>query len=134
MCKCFAFVIMRRSFVLGMFQRLDRMRKHSFGSMGLFGTNNTSQIAGLWVWRGQELAFELSEDLQIDYESYKWTKLDPDSEETKKLMGNNFWPYGIEANRKALETLFRYSYEQGLAQKQLSIEELFHESTLNLLE
>ena len=77
-------------FVLGMFQRLDRMRKHSFGSMGLFGTNNNSQIAGLWVWRGQELAFELSEDLQIDYESYKWTKLDPDSEETKKLIVDFF--------------------------------------------
>ena len=38
-------------------------------------------------------------------------------EETRALMGDNFWPYGIEANRKALETLFQYSYEQGLAKK-----------------
>ena len=35
-------------------------------------------------------------------------------EETRKLMGENYWPYGIEPNRKALETLFRYSHEQGL--------------------
>lgn len=55
-------------------------------------------------------------------------------EETKKLMGENFWPYGIEANRKTLETLFRYSYEQGLSVRQLTIEELFHLSVLNLQE
>jgi len=55
-------------------------------------------------------------------------------EETKKLMGDNFWPYGIEANRKTLETLFRYSYEQGLSSKQLTIEDLFHHSTLSLKE
>ena len=46
-------------------------------------------------------------------------------EATRDLMGDNFFPYGIEANRTALETLFRYSHEQGLASRRLSIEELF---------
>jgi 4,5-dihydroxyphthalate decarboxylase len=46
-------------------------------------------------------------------------------EETRTLMGENYWPYGIEPNRKALETLFRYSYEQGLTKRELKIEELF---------
>ena len=55
-------------------------------------------------------------------------------EETKKLMGNNFWPYGIEANRKTLETLFRYSYEQGLCSRELTIEDLFHPSSLEFIE
>jgi 4,5-dihydroxyphthalate decarboxylase len=55
-------------------------------------------------------------------------------EETKKLMGKNFWPYGIKLNRKALETLFRYSYEQGLSSRKLTIEELFHPSTLEFSE
>ena len=41
---------------------------------------------------------------------------------------------GIEPNRKALEALFRCSYEQGLAQRILKIEELFHPSTLKLKE
>ena len=49
-------------------------------------------------------------------------------------MGENFWPYGIEANRKTLETLFRYSFEQGLASKQLTIEDLFEKSTIELIE
>jgi len=55
-------------------------------------------------------------------------------EETRTLMGENFWPYGIKPNRKALEALFKYSYEQGLARRKLSIEALFHPSTLALEE
>jgi 4,5-dihydroxyphthalate decarboxylase len=51
-------------------------------------------------------------------------------EETRGLMGDNFWPYGITPNRKTLETLFQYSYEQGLAERKLKIEELFHPSTM----
>ena len=49
-------------------------------------------------------------------------------------MGKNFWPYGIEANRTALNALFQYSHEQGLASKTLTVEELFHPSTLELTE
>jgi len=33
--------------------------------------------SAIWVWKGQNLAFELSEDWQIDYASYQWSKLDP---------------------------------------------------------
>ncbi|XP_054716075.1 elongation factor 1-gamma-like [Uloborus diversus] len=70
----------------GMFQRLDKMRKNAFGSVCLFGEDNNSTISGIWVWRGHELAFKLSEDWQIDYESYSWKKLDPTTPETKKLV------------------------------------------------
>ncbi len=55
-------------------------------------------------------------------------------EDTQEIMGKNFWPYGIEPNRKALEALFQYSYEQGLAKRKLTVEELFHPSTLKLIE
>lgn len=53
-------------------------------------------------------------------------------EETRALMGNNYWKYGIEANRKELEAIMRYVYEQGLAKQQVSFEELFEPSTLKL--
>ena len=55
-------------------------------------------------------------------------------EETRALMGENFWPYGIKPNCKALEALFLYSYEQGLAVRKLTIEELFHPSSLEFTE
>jgi len=77
-------IFMSCNLVTGMFQRLDRMRKHAFGSVIVFGADNKSTMSGVWLWRGQGLAFELSDDLQIDYESYTWTKLDPNSPDTKK--------------------------------------------------
>jgi elongation factor 1-gamma len=74
----------------GMFQRLDRMQKHAFANMCIFGENYKSTISGVWLWRGQELAFLLSPDLQVDYESYDWRKLDPTSPQTKKMVDEYF--------------------------------------------
>ena len=55
-------------------------------------------------------------------------------EDTRKLMGKNFWPYGVEANRKELELVMRYVHEQGLVKHRLKFEELFHPSTLELVD
>ena len=55
-------------------------------------------------------------------------------EETRKIMGKNYWTYGFEANRKELENVMRYVYEQGLVKRQLKAEEIFHSSTLDLEE
>ena len=55
-------------------------------------------------------------------------------EDTRKLMGKNYWPYGIEANRKELDLVMRYTHEQGLVKRRLKFEELFHPSTSELKE
>jgi 4,5-dihydroxyphthalate decarboxylase len=52
-------------------------------------------------------------------------------EATRALMGEDYWPYGLEANRTALETLMRYSVEQGLAQHAVEVEALFAPTTLD---
>jgi len=52
-------------------------------------------------------------------------------EETVKLMGDDYWRYGIEDNRKELEAVMRYTYEQGLVKRQMEFEPLFHPSTLD---
>ena len=58
-----------------------------------------------------------------------------DLEDTRKIMGKNFWTYGMnEPNRKTLDTMFRYSYEQGLCNRKLTVEELYHPSGLELME
>ncbi len=54
--------------------------------------------------------------------------------ETRALMGDNFYSYGIGPNRKTLEALFRYSHQQGLASRELTIEELFLPSSLEFAE
>ena len=46
-------------------------------------------------------------------------------EEAQREMGDDFWPYGLERNRKTLETFLRYHFEQGLSKRLLTPDELF---------
>jgi len=55
-------------------------------------------------------------------------------EDTRALMGKNFYPYGLEPNRKTLEALFRYSNHQGLAGRVLTLEETFLPESLDFKE
>jgi 4,5-dihydroxyphthalate decarboxylase len=43
----------------------------------------------------------------------------------QELMGEDFWPYGIEPNRTTLETFLGFAFEQGVCARELSAEELF---------
>lgn len=47
------------------------------------------------------------------------------AEDTRALMGQDFWPYGLEGNEHVLSTFLRYSHEQGLAKRLLTPQELF---------
>ncbi|XP_062368055.1 elongation factor 1-gamma [Cinclus cinclus] len=76
--------------ITGMFQRLDKLRKNAFASVVLFGSDHDSSISGVWVMRGQDLAFTLCPDWQVDYESYTWRKLDPESAECRTLVQEYF--------------------------------------------
>jgi len=80
----------------------------------------------------KQLTYDYLENLGWAMVSLPW--IGQELGETRELMGENYWPYGVEPNRKTLETLFRYSHEQGLASRVLTIEELFHPSTLDFIE
>jgi 4,5-dihydroxyphthalate decarboxylase len=51
-------------------------------------------------------------------------------EETEKLMGRDFWPYGYEPNVHALSTFLRYHHEQGLSKRLLTPKEIFAPESL----
>ena len=51
-------------------------------------------------------------------------------EETRREMGEDWWPYGLEPNRHVLETFLRYHHEQGLSKRRFAPEELFARETL----
>jgi 4,5-dihydroxyphthalate decarboxylase len=53
-----------------------------------------------------------------------------DLEEARREMGEDWWPYGLEPNRKVLETFLRYHHEQGLSKRRFSPDELFARETL----
>ena len=48
-----------------------------------------------------------------------------ETEATQALMGQDFWPYGLEPNRDMLEAQIRWSFEQGLIPRRPALEELF---------
>ena len=50
------------------------------------------------------------------------TKLISDDRE---LLGDDWWPYGIRANRAAIDAILRYHHEQGLTERRFKIEEVF---------
>ena len=50
----------------------------------------------------------------------------------RQAMGEDFWPYGVHENKHALETLARYSFQQGLSVRQMPLDEMFAKPTYEL--
>ncbi len=46
-------------------------------------------------------------------------------EANRRLLGDDWWPYGLQANRKAVDTFLRYHFEQGLSKRRLTCEDIF---------
>lgn len=90
-----------------------------------------------WIARSLLKAFESSRVLAMEDLRYRsslkvmlpW--LADHVEETVEALGEDYWTYGIDRNRHALETFLRYSHEQGLAARQYAPEELFAPSTFS---
>ena len=41
------------------------------------------------------------------------------------VLGDDWWPYGMSANRKAIDAVLRYHHEQGITDRLFSVEEIF---------
>jgi len=94
-------------------------------------------------WLSQAVFNAFSEAKKISYQKMRsqgWVSdglpwYGQELESTQALMGDNFYSYGMDApNRKSLEALFRYSHQQSLASRELTVEELFDVSGLSLSE
>ncbi|MFC0386325.1 ABC transporter substrate-binding protein [Muricoccus vinaceus] len=48
----------------------------------------------------------------------------------RALMGDDFWSYGLEANRAGLDTFLAAHHAQGLSSRRLAPEDLFHPASL----
>ena len=91
-------------------------------------------------WVAQNLYEALCESKDIAIENLESTGalgatlpwLIHEIEFSKQVLGEDYWSYGVEANRTTIEALTQYSFEQGLAERKLSVEELFVESTLDV--
>ncbi|MBI4492634.1 MAG: ABC transporter substrate-binding protein [Chloroflexi bacterium] len=90
-----------------------------------------------WVARSLYDAF-----LRAKQEAYRWIEatgapkcslvwLQAYLEAERAIFGPDPWPYGVQANRKSLEALASYVYEQGLSERLVRVEELFAGETLD---
>jgi len=132
--------------VARLFPDFRKTERAYFKKTGIFPIMHAVAIRNILVeqnpWLPKAVFNAYSQAKQIMYDQIKkmgWATISlpwaaQEIEETLALMGENFWPYGIEPNRKALEALFQYSYEQGLCSRKLTIEEVFHPASLELAE
>lgn len=47
----------------------------------------------------------------------------------RDLMGDDYWSYGVDANRKTIETFLHHHHHQGLSARRMQIDEIFHPAT-----
>jgi 4,5-dihydroxyphthalate decarboxylase len=78
--------------------------------------------------RAKEHAYHLLADMGSPKVSSAW--LQPLIEEEKEIIGADWYPYGIAANRPTIEALLQYTHEHGLTDRRVKLEELFAPSTL----
>ena len=52
-------------------------------------------------------------------------------EDARRELGDDWWPYGVAANRHVLDAFLRFHHEQGLSTRRLAPEELFAPETLD---
>jgi 4,5-dihydroxyphthalate decarboxylase len=58
--------------------------------------------------------------------------LEAETRDTATAMGEDFWTYGVPENRREIAALAQYAHEQGLLEREVSIEELFAPATFDL--
>jgi len=107
-----------------------------FPIMHLVGVRRTLVEQHPWlpgaVFKAFSQAKDKAVDMLADPSASKATLpfLEERVAQARALMGDDFWPYGFEANRKTLEAFLRHHHAQGLSSRLVKPEELFHTGTL----
>jgi len=106
-----------------------------FPIMHLVGVRRRLAEAHPWLPAAVMKAFQAAKGWSLEQlEDTSATKVTlPFVEEQLKrarsLMGHDFWPYGVDPNRRTLEAFARHHHAQGLSARQVAVDEMFHPST-----
>jgi 4,5-dihydroxyphthalate decarboxylase len=106
-----------------------------FPIMHILGIRRTLAERHPWLPIAAMKAFEQSKARALaklaDVAASKVTLpfIDEQLHAARRLMGEDFWSYGLEANRHVLEVFLRRHRAEGLSSRLLAPEELFHPST-----
>jgi 4,5-dihydroxyphthalate decarboxylase len=77
----------------------------------------------------KEKCYERIRKLPPLYSLTPWLRLEMES--SQRLFGEDMYPYGVTQNLPTLSAAALYSYEQGLSQRQVSVDEMFANETVN---
>jgi 4,5-dihydroxyphthalate decarboxylase len=110
-------------------------RTKIFPIMHLLGLRRTLAEKHPWLPAALLKAFEQSKAIALakllDTSATKVMLpfVDEILKQTRETMGEDFWSYGLEPNRRDLEVFLRRHHDEGLSSRLLKPEELFHPST-----
>jgi len=113
-------------------------RTRMFPIMHVVGIRRSLLEKHPWLAVNTYLAYLKAKEIcyrQLETIGHLFTTLPWPVEELSRprgLMGEDFWSYGVEDNRRELAAVSRYAFEQGIIDRQLAVEDLFAPSTLSL--
>jgi 4,5-dihydroxyphthalate decarboxylase len=111
-------------------------RTRIFPIMHLLGIRRDVAEAHPWLPYAVVKAFERSKEIALerlaDTSATKVTLpfVEEQLQAARKLMGDDFWSYGLDANRHGLQTFLTQHHAEGLSSRLLAPEELFHPASL----
>jgi len=129
-----------------LFPDFERVERDYFARTGIFPIMHTVVIRretydeNRWIARAIMTAFEAAKAIALKAYNASDIFFNAPSmipwlvalrEKNRALLGDDYWPYGLEPNRKTLETCLRYHREQGLLKRSYRLEDLFAPETLN---
>lgn len=111
-----------------------------FRKTGIYPINHTVVIANSIIEANPGVAEELFSIFKAAKRAYlarlragtELTPADQAAIEIARVVGSDPFPFGVEANRKPVETLVRYAVDQRIIPSAYATDELFVPSTLNL--
>ena len=109
-----------------------------FGEDGVYPINHTvvvkNELLAANPWLAQELfsLFKAAKGKYLESLAAGGPAEDDIQARTREVVGNDPLPYGVEANRKTLETFFAYALDQKIIPRKVDVEEVFEPSTLKL--
>lgn len=115
--------------------------EHYFAKTGIFpimhavGVRKTLLAEHPWLGRSIYKAFLQAKDFAVAQlaanapTGLPWTAATLLA--SRVVMGDDIWPYGIAANRKSIDALLRWSKHDGLQERAVSLEELFHPTVMD---
>jgi 4,5-dihydroxyphthalate decarboxylase len=123
--------------IVRLFDGVQQVEEAYFRETGIFPIMHLVAIRGDVYRQNRWVAMELYKAFEEAKRRSLERMVDPNApftplpwgysfaERARELMGEDFWPYGIEPNRRALETFLDFAHEQGVCERRLEPEELF---------